>query len=207
MLENKTRLAFLSVLILALILVFALSVRNSNQTTSAPTVNEGEIQTKAVATFGSELTRTAEALPTSTLASTPVPSAAPINTESNVSPTPSCYRLKYLQDVTIPDYTVMKPGTSFTKTWQVENTGTCAWVPGFQFIHFGGDEMNGQPLTLTQTVQPGGRIELSILLSAPTDKGGIITSTWRMTDTNGNFFGDALSVIINLSSELPTPTP
>jgi hypothetical protein len=148
----------------------------------------------------------AEFKPTGTSTATPLPTETQASTPA-VSPTPSCYRLKYLKDVTIPDGTTMKPGEAFTKTWQVENNGTCAWQPGFKFDVFGGDGMSGNPILLTQTVEPGGRMELSVSLTAPLDQQGLVAGTWRMADENGAYFGDALTVVIDLGGVTATPTP
>ncbi|MBI3739674.1 MAG: hypothetical protein HY258_11555 [Chloroflexi bacterium] len=206
MFENKARLAILVVLLLALILVVTLSIRGANRPAPTPTVSMGEIQTAAVATFGSALTRTAEAIPTSTSTSTPVSTETPAGTET-LSPTPSCYRLRYIKDVTIPDQTVMKPGEAFVKTWLIENNGTCAWRPGFLLRLIGGDAMSATTFTLTQTVEPGGQMELSLSMTAPLDQQGTVAGTWQMSDENGNFFGSVLTVVIDLGGATATPTP
>ena len=39
----------------------------------------------------------------------------------------------FVADVTIPDNTVIAPGTTFTKTWRVRNDGNCTWGPGLTF--------------------------------------------------------------------------
>ena len=98
----------------------------------------------------------------------------------------------------------MNPGETFTKTWLVSNSGTCAWKPGFQFAFYGGDPMGGSNYTLAQPVNPSDQIDLSIPMTAPSGT-GIIISTWRMSDTTGWFFGDALTVKIDLGGETPTP--
>jgi hypothetical protein len=207
MLENKTRLAILSVLLLALVLVVILSVRATNQPAPVPTISVDRVQTAAVATFGAGLTRTAAAMPTSTVTSPPVPTDTPAGTQS-ASPTPSCYRLRYVRDITVPDYTLMTPGQIFTKTWEVENSGTCAWRKGFEFSLIGGDAMGGSTLTLTEIVNPGERYQLAIPMAAPTDKTGTVVGTWQMSDENGTFFGDALTVIITLGGTTTgTPEP
>ena len=58
-------------------------------------------------------------------------------------------------------------------------------------------------LTLTQAVNPGQEMDLSIPMTAPSGT-GIMISTWRMSD-EGWFFGDALTVKIDLGGETPTP--
>ncbi len=203
--ENKARLAVLAVLLLLLILVVALSIGGAERAAQAPTVSVGNVQTAAIAAFGSGLTQTALAIPTSAATVTLQPTVTPIST-SEVSPTPSCYRLLFLRDLTIPDHTAMKPGQSFTKTWLVQNNGTCTWQSGFKFALVGGVTMGTTSISLNPTVAPSGRIPLSVSLTAPTDQTGTLIGTWRMSDQDGNFFGDALTVVIDIGGTT-TATP
>lgn len=189
-----------AVLLLALILTLALGARAMQPAPVAPTVDIPLVQTQAVATFAGGLTSTAVALPTNTPTETPQPptEAAAVGTEgtASVSPTPSCYRLKYVRDVTIPDNTLMTPAEVFTKTWEVENSGTCAWKPGFRLALFGGAAMGSSPFVLDTTVNPGAQMQMSIKMVAPTNQTGIIQGTWRMQDSAGSPFGDALTTVI-----------
>ena len=201
--QNNTRFALIGVIVLAILLTIVFGVLASRQTPppSPTAVNVGHIQTQAVQAFANGLTSTALAVPTGTATDTPQPTetaaeATPTGPTSSVSATPSCYRLKYLQDLTIPDNTLMTPAQVFTKTWQVQNSGTCAWRPGFQMVLVGGSAMGGSPFTLDTTVNPGAKIEISIKMAAPTNQTGVIQGTWRMTDGQGNQFGDALTVVI-----------
>lgn len=199
MLREKTRLAVVAVLLLVLVLTILFSLRAAPKTqpAPAPTVNVNRIQTEAVSAFQSGLTSTAQALPSSTLTSTALATSAFHGTEA-ATPTPSCYRLIYVRDVTIPDNTPMTPAQVFTKTWLVENSGLCAWRPGFKLVLVGGVAMGGSPFTLVQTANPGDRIEISVKMAAPTDQTGITQGTWRMSDENGILFGDALTVVIDI---------
>ncbi len=201
--ENKTRLAVLTVLLLILIVVVSFSIGGANQAARTPTLSVENVQTAAVATFGSGLTQTALAIPTSTATSTATATFTPTST-SEVSPTPSCYRLLFLKDLTIPDHTEMKPGQSFTKTWLVQNNGSCSWQSGFKFSLVGGVAMGTTTINLLPNVAPGGRIPLSVSLTAPTDQTGTLIGTWRMSDQNGNFFGDALTVVIDIGGGTTT---
>ncbi len=210
--DNRIRIAaIVGVFLLALVLTAIISSRLSYRPPATPpaTANIGQIQTQAVLAFANGLTSTAGAAPTSTATNTPEP-ATPVaqasESTSAVSPTPSCYRLKFLQDVTIPDDTLMTPAEVFTKTWQVQNSGTCAWRSGFQMILIGGDAMGGSPYTVTTTLNPGAKIEISIKMVAPTNQTGIISGTWRMTDGNGHQFGDALTTVIVIGNGSPVPT-
>ncbi len=200
--ENKERLAILAVLVLLLILVVTFSIGGANRAAQTPTVSVGNIQTAAIATFRSGLTQTALAISTNTMTPT---APQPTSTES-FSPTPSCYRLQFIKDLTIPDHTALKPGQSFTKTWLVQNSGTCTWQSGFKFSLVGGVAMGITSISLNPTVAPSGRIPLSISLTVPTDQAGTLIGTWRMSDQDGNFFGDALTVVIDVGGAT-TSTP
>jgi hypothetical protein len=103
--------------------------------------------------------------------------------------------MAYVNDVTIPDNTVMTPGQSFTKTWKVLNNGTCAWEAGFKFAFTGGDAMSGATYTLPQSVPVNSQIDISVAMTAP-NKTGSIRGNWRMSTAAGQFFGDEVYVMI-----------
>ena len=204
----KRRNTIVAAILTALALIMAVILGGSTQTFQNRMPNFSGVQTAAVATFASHLTQTASAQPTSTSTATLMPTVTPtlINvnvTPASATPTPSCYRLRWIKDVTIPDFSKMNAGETFTKTWQVSNSGTCAWAPGFQFAFYGGDPMGGSNDILTQAVSPGEQMNLSIPMTTPSGI-GIIISTWRMS-VNGWFFGDALTVKIDLGGETMTP--
>ncbi len=212
--QNNTRVVLIGVLVLALLLTVIFGILASRQTPPppSPTVDIGRVQTQAVSVFSNGLTSTALAVPTSTATDTPEPTETAAAVEatatgptSAVSPTPSCYKLKFLQDLTVPDYTVMAPATVFTKSWQVQNTGTCAWQPGFQVILVGGVAMGGSPYKVSAAVNPGAKVEISIKMAAPANQTGLIQGTWRMVDLNGNQFGNVMTVNIVIPGGTATP--
>ncbi|HVN14162.1 MAG TPA: NBR1-Ig-like domain-containing protein [Anaerolineales bacterium] len=202
-------------LIATILISLTLTACGGNNPEATPTQSVEEIQTAAVSTFAAGLTQTALFAPTATLTSTPIPTDTLIPTITTLATTASsgtvnsCNKLVYVQDVTIPDNTVMTPGQAFTKTWRVQNTGSCPWTVGYKFVLIGGDALGGQTLSLAQTINPGSQYEISIPMTAPTDKTGTLTGTWRMTDTTGAYFGDALTVVIAIggtSTGSPTAT-
>jgi hypothetical protein len=112
--------------------------------------------------------------------------------------------------VTIPDDTEVTPGQSFTKTWLVSNTGTCAWDAGFTFNIVSGEPLGGVAVTLNQKVEPGRQYEFSVPMVAPTNKTGTLKGTWRLSDANSNFFGDGVYVQViveGAATAAPTATP
>ena len=200
----RTRLILFSTLILGALLFSC----ESNSSTPTKPVDTNALRTQAVATYASSLTETLVAVPTASPAptekftATPVVLTATLETPATADP---CYDLLWIEDVTIPDGTNLKPNESFTKTWLVQNSGGCAWPPGFTFQNVGGDPMRGETFILEEAIPVGAKREISIHLAVPTDQNGLIQSSWRMADANGVFFGDNLSVNITVGNIL-TPT-
>jgi hypothetical protein len=168
------------------------------------------IRTEAVSTFLSSQTGTWTPPPPSTPSPTPLPSFTPNLGTPTIDTTPTidpCFDLMWIEDRSIPDGTRLEENTSFKKTWLVQNTGGCAWPPGFRFVHVGGHPMSGKPLVLEDPIPVGAKRELSVELVVPEGAAGLIQSTWRMSDSSGVYFGDTLSVnIIAGSAETPSET-
>ncbi|HET6845423.1 MAG TPA: NBR1-Ig-like domain-containing protein [Anaerolineales bacterium] len=200
MLDTRARI-LIAALLAAIFGLIVLVIRMAN--TPAPQVvqpAEPAIQTEAIETFIVQLT-----------ASAPVPTTTPRAASSPTTPvltaisgTPGCMGLRFVRDVTIPDNTEMNPAQVFTKSWQVENTGTCAWKPGFRVVLIGGVAMGGSPFKVVQTVGPGGSIQVSIKMVAPTNQTGVVQGTWKLSDENGAPFGDYLSVVIVVKGRTPS---
>ncbi|HMU94123.1 MAG TPA: NBR1-Ig-like domain-containing protein [Anaerolineales bacterium] len=202
----KTRLILFSTLILGALLFSCES--NKSTPTQPVELDTDTLRTEAVSTFASALTETLAAVPTASPAptekftATPVVLTATLETPAAADP---CYDLIWIEDVTIPDGTNLKPNETFTKTWLVQNSGGCAWPPGFTFQNVGGDPMRGETFILSEAIPVGAKREISIQLAVPTDQNGLIQSSWRMADANGIFFGDTLTVNITVGNIL-TPT-
>lgn len=185
-------------------LIFSCRMNSSSQP-DIPDVNA--IRTEAVATYAFSLTETLAPTLTVTFAPTSLPTfTSPSTTATLETPINSCYDLFWIEDVTIPDGTQMRANETFTKTWLVQNNGSCAWPPGFMFMHVGGDLMRGETLVLKEPIPVGAKRELSVQLVAPAGVTGLAQSSWSMADENRNAFGDTLSVNIIIGGAL-TPTP
>lgn len=105
----------------------------------------------------------------------------------------SCtYRATYLADVTIPDNTVLTPGTSFVKTWRIRNDGTCAWGPGqtVDAIEMIGGAVMGHTtrVPLTATTARGQAANISVTMVAPSQP-GTYRNEWKLRRSNGQLFG------------------
>lgn len=205
--------------ILYTLLVGILLLSACGNSDATPTSELEAIQTQAFATISAAQTQTALAAPkTPTLMPTKLPTFAPATIISTAitlpavtppvaaSPTASCYQLRFVSDVTIPDNTPMTPGQSFTKTWKVKNIGSCAWDAGFKFAFVGGEQMSGATYTLPSAVAANAELDISIPMVAPTNKTGALRGNWRMQTAGGTYFGDEVYVLIVVGGATATNT-
>lgn len=100
----------------------------------------------------------------------------------------------FQEDVTIPDGATEPPGSAFTKTWRIRNTGCTSWTRGYQLAFRGGDHMGGPDSVPVGAVDPGGSVNVSVPLVAPTPPIGM--GYWQMEDASGAPFGDKMWVRI-----------
>lgn len=130
-----------------------------------------------------------------------------------------CERMRFIDDVTIPDNTVMAPGQTFRKVWRIQNAGSCAWNSGYQLVFAGGDQMGtSYAVNLPGAVAPNATVDISIDLTAPLTYGSY-QSNWKLRSPSGSLFGtsnsdnDAIWVKIvvgngaNLATVAPGITP
>lgn len=109
---------------------------------------------------------------------------------------------------TIPDATIVQPGGTFTKVWQIKNSGTCTWDTNWQLIFYGGDQMDGLvAYNLPQPAQPGQILDIPIILRAPPNTGSY-TGEWMLKSPWGQSFGvGQYSVPISVSIVVGSGTP
>jgi hypothetical protein len=91
--------------------------------------------------------------------------------------------------VTAPDNAKIAPNARFTKTWRLQNAGTCTWTESYALVFAQGEQMGGpdrQPLG--KSVKPGVKIDVSVELIAPATKGAY-TSEWLLQAPDGEKFG------------------
>jgi hypothetical protein len=66
--------------------------------------------------------------------------------------------------------------------------------------------MNGATYTLPSSVASGAELDISVAMTAPTNKTGAIRSNWRMSTAGGQYFGDEVYVLIAVGGATLTPT-
>ena len=113
--------------------------------------------------------------------------------EYTATPTPeNCInRVKFVEDITIPDGTIVTPGKPFTKTWKLQNTGTCVWTDGYSFQFIDGDLMGANtviPFPRDTIVRPNETFEISVYMTAP-ETPGRYQGNWKITTPYNMQFG------------------
>ncbi len=129
-------------------------------------------------------------LPTSRVTNTP----APIPTVL-ASPTPCTNGLTYLQDLTIPDNTVVSAGQSVDKQWLVTNSGTCNWDSTYQLRLVNGSSLGVADALPLYPARAGAQATLEINFTAPSEP-GTYRSAWQAFSPEGQSFGDAVYIQI-----------
>ncbi len=95
---------------------------------------------------------------------------------------------EFIADVTIPDNTLVQPGTAFRKTWRLRNNGSCAWPAGTKLVFVSGEAMGAPTSVLAPAAEAGTEVEVSVDFVAPTAP-GTYKSTWQMESPDGTRFG------------------
>ncbi len=124
-------------------------------------------------------------IPPATVPATAAPTVAP-------TPVPTSHGCSdsaaFVSDVSIPDNLQVAPGTAFTKTWRLRNTGTCTWNGQYRVSYISGTTMSQQPsyyfMGLDGRVQPGQTVDVSVGMTAPMQNGSY-ASYWGLTGRNG----------------------
>ncbi len=123
-----------------------------------------------------------------TAATTPNPNEA--TAQPTTAPTAEagkkCFQFDFLGDVNYPPGTIVKPGTKFSKTWTVKNTGTCTWSRDYDVVFVGGEAFGSNKRgDITREVVPGDIIEITIdNMTAPQTE-GTYYSYWMIAAPDG----------------------
>ena len=138
-------------------------------------------------------------------ADTPSPFPATSTTAPGSSPTPSitptagpCANgLSYLQDLTIPDGSIVQPGATIEKQWLVSNSGSCNWDASYRFKFVSGDLLGATAEQALYPARAGTQATLRITFIAPLET-GTYQSAWQAFAPDGTPFGDAVYMTINV---------
>lgn len=176
--------------ILSIVSSFVLILSACNLPSGTPTPEANVVFTAAALTVQAQSTQLAPfytptippAQPTNTVAVIPSATVAIPTITRAVSPTPACDQALFVKDVTIPDGTVIAPGTTFKKTWRLRNIGTCQWS-GYSLVFDSGEAMSPVPDPIG-TVAPGQEVDVSVSFTAPSTN-NTYRSYWRVRNASG----------------------
>jgi hypothetical protein len=116
---------------------------------------------------------------------TPIATAAPACTAN----------LTFLEDLTIPDGTLVSSGELLDKQWQVRNSGTCNWDASYRLELLSGPVLNATSPQALYPARSGTEAVIRILFTAPAEA-GVYQSAWQAIDPVGNRFGDPIYIQI-----------
>jgi len=199
---------FVSIL---LSLLFGISACNLPSNTT-PTAGVNMALTYAAQTVEANMTQAAilnpPTIPATSTPGFPTATLAIATTRvppTNPPPTQSCDIAQFVDDVSIPDGTVLAPNETFTKTWRLKNTGTCTWTTSYAIVFSSGDSMGGPATqTLTGNVTPGQSVDISVNLKAPGTPGSY-RGYWKLRNGAGALFA-TVYVDIKVATATATPT-
>lgn len=103
----------------------------------------------------------------------------------------------FVADVTYPDGAVVSAGESIKKTWQIRNSGSSAWGPGYSLTFVGENKMDGPDSVSLPAILPGETAKVTIALRIPSTPGRQ-RSAWRARNPEGALFGDIFYVDIQV---------
>ncbi len=88
-----------------------------------------------------------------------------------------------IEDVTVPDNSVMSSGQGFTKTWRFLNNGQCNWN-GYTISFHAGDRMGTPDTAPVPATEAGKTVDVSVQLTAPSADGSY-TGFYVLKNDNG----------------------
>jgi hypothetical protein len=113
------------------------------------------------------------------------PTATPL--PPTATPLP-CNAAHFVADVTMPDGEIVEAGKKFTKTWRLQNAGSCIWTTDYTLVFVEGNAMGGvTPVKIPKIVLPNEMVNVSIDLTVPQEAGRAIGYYQLKTDQGVQF--------------------
>ena len=139
------------------------------------------------------IVRTGDTFPSPTPTLAPSPTSQYDSTKSGVGDgstvDENCNMANFISHMTVSEGAAMPPGAQFTKTWRLQNIGTCTWTESYSIGFSDGDLMGAEEIVpLTEEVLPGEIGEISVVFTSPEDEGTYV-GYWILYDEQGYWFG------------------
>jgi hypothetical protein len=126
--------------------------------------------------------------PSPTAVTLPLPSPTPLLPAATQTPTGPCNQAEFISE-TIPDGSQFFPGSVFTKTWLLRNSGSCSWTASYLLEYVSGNVSTiktTQPFT-TVNILPGQTVQISAEITAP-ESPGSYRADFKLKDASGETF-------------------
>lgn len=101
--------------------------------------------------------------------------------------------LTFIQDETIPDGSIVTPGSDVIKRWELKNSGTCNWGPGYTIRVVSGEALGATSPQDLFPARSGTSLSLEIKFLAPEEEGEF-RSVWQAYSPAETAFGDTFYV-------------
>lgn len=107
-----------------------------------------------------------------------------------------------IEDISLPDGSLMDPGSRAVKTWRIQNTGTCAWTTAYSWeqINFENASLkiSNQSAPLVSQVAPGESLDISVELSLDSAAalGSSAIAKFKLRNPEGDLFGDSAFALV-----------
>ena len=145
--------------------------------------------------------------PLPTIVSSPRPSQTAIGAVPTSVPQGDCVNdAEFVDDLTIPDRTNIEPGAVLDKRWEVRNSGSCDWDPGYLLVRIGSDRFIGPEEIALYPASAGKNAIWQVVLTAPSEPGEYI-GRWQALSPEGQLFGEQVYIWVYVPTPTPAPIP
>jgi len=111
----------------------------------------------------------------------------------------------FLEDLTLPDGSLVAPGQILLKRWSVENTGSCDWGPGYTLQPMWDNPFSDVGVQDLYPARAGAVAVWAVEFVAP-QEAGTYFARWQAYDPEGQPFGDEVYLLIEVVAPEATPT-
>lgn len=112
---------------------------------------------------------------------------------------------RFLEDLSVPDGTVVEPGESVDKRWSVRNTGTCDWGPGYRLVPLGENPLAGVGEVALYPAKAGAEAIWRVTFEAPAEAGEYL-GQWQAASPSGGRFGESVFSLLVVAEEADPAT-
>ena len=101
------------------------------------------------------------------------------------------------------DGSMLKPGETFVKEWEIVNNGSCNWSADYKLRFISGDQMSAVDVVALPQTDVGKRGIITVTFVAPEEPGSY-RSSWKAFNGYNQSFGNTLFAEIVVEGAVPT---